>query len=330
MEKLRAGVIGLGYMGRNHARIYADMDNVELCAVCDTDKAALGKISRRYHAIPYTNYSEMLENEKLDVVSIALPTDLHKEAAIEAMKKGISVLLEKPIASNTRDAKEIVEFANANKAKMMIGHVERFNPAVIELKKMIDAGKLGKVYKIEAYRCGPFPTRISDVGVVVDLAVHDLDVINYLVGLKIERMHAETERRIHPKHEDLLTALLKLHSNIVVSLNIDWLTPTKIRELRITGEKGMFVANYLTQDIFFYENNMYAGRFDYAETALGVTEGNMTKFMIAKKEPLLAEIESFINYVQKGTKPPVSIEDALKALEVAELLVSDGKNNKGC
>ena len=176
----------------------------------------------------------------------------------------------------------------------------------------------------------PFPPRISDVGVVVDLAVHDLDVINYLVGLKIERMHAETERRIHPKHEDLLTALLKLHSNIVVSLNIDWLTPTKIRELRITGEKGMFVANYLTQDIYFYENNMYAGRFDYAETALGVTEGNMTKFMIAKKEPLLAEIESFINYVAKGTKPPVSIEDALKALEVAELLVSDGKNNKGC
>ena len=154
MEKLRAGVIGLGYMGRNHARIYADMDNVELCAVCDTDKSALGKISRRYHAIPYANYTEMLENEKLDVVSIALPTDLHKEAAIEAMRKGISVLLEKPIASNTKDAKEIVDFAEKNKAKIMIGHVERFNPAVIELKKMIDAGKLGNVYKIEAYRCG--------------------------------------------------------------------------------------------------------------------------------------------------------------------------------
>jgi len=224
------------------------------------------------------------------------------------------------------EGKEIIKLAEKNKVKIMIGHIERFNPAIIELKKRIDAGELGRIFKIDVNRVGPFPSRIRDVGVVIDLAVHDLDIMRYLTSSEVSRMYAETESKINTNYEDLLSALIKFNNGVICNLNINWLTPTKIRKLYITGEKGMFVANYLTQNLYFYENDEMNSHFEYADIMRGVSEGRMIKFNIKKKEPLLAEIEHFVDCVENDKEPLIKGEDGLIALELAQRLVNPGRS----
>lgn len=325
MADLKAGVIGVGYMGRNHARVYAEMEDVELVAVADMNGEYGEKLAKKFKVGFYKDYKEMLEREKPDVVSVAVPTELHKEVAIACIEKGVNVLLEKPIAKTIEEGKAILEAAKKNNVKLMVGHIERFNPAVQKLREYVTEKKLGKVYKIDVRRCGPFPVRISDVGVTVDLAVHDIDVINYLFGLDVERMSAESEQRIHQNHEDMVAALIKLKSGEVAVLNVDWLTPTKIRQLSVIGENGMCVVDYLTQVFYFYENAKHKDRFEYAESAIGVMEGDMKKVFIVKKEPLLVELEAFLDYVRGKSENPLRAEDALKALEFAQEIVEKAK-----
>jgi len=319
---LKAAVIGVGSMGKNHARVYNELDNVELVAVSDIDKALSDKVASKYKVNSYIDYNELLEKEKPDLVSIVVPTSLHHKVALDVINHGINLLVEKPIASTAEEAEEIIQKASEKKVKLCIGHIERFNPAILELKKRLDAGALGRIYSIQINRVGPFPTRIRDVGVVLDLAVHDLDMMRFLTGSEPKRIYAETERRIHTEHEDILNGFVKFESKTLGVLNINWLTPTKIRELRVTGEKGMFVANQLTQDLYFYEstekinNNM-----SYTDMMMGVSEGNMTTLKINKKEPLVAELSAFAASVQNNSDVPVSGEDGLKALELAKLLI---------
>ena len=175
---LNAAVIGVGAMGKNHARIYFDIDNINLLAVADTDEKKAKNIAKKYGCKAYTDYKEMLSNESLDIVSVAVPTQMHKEVAFDAIKKGINVLIEKPIAPSVKEGKEIIDFAEGKNVKLMIGHIERFNPAIIELKRRLAENELGKVFKIDINRIGTFPNRIRDVCVVNDLAVHDLDLIS--------------------------------------------------------------------------------------------------------------------------------------------------------
>lgn len=321
MESLNAAVIGVGSMGKNHARIYADLPGVNLVAVADSNEETAENIAEKYTCKPYKDYKEMIQNEKLDVVSIAVPTKLHMQVALDVIEKGINVLIEKPIASSVEEGKKIIEFASKKKVKLMAGHIERFNPAVIELKKKLDNNELGKIFKIDVNRVGPFPRRIRDVGVVIDLAVHDLDIIRYLTNSEVEKVHSEIEKRIHTKHEDLLSAILRLKNGVICNLNVNWLTPTKIRKLYITGEKGMFVINYLTQELYFYENAEISNNEDYQDIMMGVSEGKMIKFNFEKKEPLKAEIEHFIDCVRNNQEPIITGEDSIKALEIANKLI---------
>ena len=327
---LNVAVIGVGSMGKNHARIYSSLKDVKLVAIADTDKELINKTAKQYSCKSYTDYKEMLEKERLDIVSIVVPTQLHKKVAFDVIEKGVNVLLEKPIASTLQEGKAIIDLAKENKVKLMIGHIERFNPAIIELKKRLDNNELGKVFKIDVNRVGPFPARIRDVGVVIDLAVHDLDIIRYLTGSEVKRLYAETDRKIHSSNEDLVKALLRLEDGSLCTLSIDWLTPTKIRKLYITGEKGMFVANYLKQNLYFYENAILNGEnVNYSEVLRGVLEGKMTRFFINKKEPLLAEIEHFIDCVENDKEPLIKGEDGLKALELAQKLIDSAKSEEG-
>jgi UDP-N-acetylglucosamine 3-dehydrogenase len=321
---LKAAVIGVGAMGKNHARIYSEIDGVKLVAVSDTDKKSLAGICSKFNVKGYNDYKEMLAKEKLDIVSIAVPTFLHKQVAIDAISIGINVLLEKPIATSISDAKEIIKNAEEKKIKLMIGHIERFNPAIIELKRRI--ADLGDIYKIIVERVGPFPQRITDVGVVIDLSVHDLDIINYLLGSKLETIYAETQQRIHPKFEDSLTAILKYQNNVISVLNIDWLTPTKKRQLTVTGRKGMFKINYLTQEIYFYENRIGAN--DYGYGMVSVTEGNMTKIHIDTKEPLKQEIQSFVDCVVQNKAPLITGQDGINALLSAQKILESAHEHK--
>ncbi|MBC7260968.1 MAG: Gfo/Idh/MocA family oxidoreductase, partial [Chloroflexi bacterium] len=288
---LRAAVIGVGMMGRNHARVYAQMEHANLVAAADPDTATLEPIARTYKVNVYTDYIEMLEAEKPDLVSIAVPTRLHREVAITVMRRGIHVFLEKPISANVEEGQEIVDCAKREGVKLAVGHIERFNPAIIELKRLLDAGQLGRIFQIHARRVGPFPPRVEDVGVVIDLATHELNLLEYLTGSQVESVYAEIEREIHAKHEDLLTGILKFRDGTVGILDINWLTPTKIRELSLIGERGMFSVNYLTQDLYFYENDYLNGNWE-GLAIMGVSEGRRIRHNIKRKEPLVAELES--------------------------------------
>lgn len=324
MSVLKTAVIGVGWIGTSHARILSENDRVKLKAVCDTDLDRARKIADRYNINYYQDYSEMFQKEDLDAVIIATPPETHKKIAIDAINQNLNILLEKPIATTIEDAQKIAETAINKGIKIMVGHTERFNPAVRKLKELLEENKLGKIYKIDIRRVGPFPERISDVGVVIDLAVHDIDVINYLFSPKIANVYAETMKMLHPKHEDLLTAIIRFDNGVQAVLNINWLTPYKTRKLSIIGEKGRLMVNYLTQEVIFQENSYYSSittNNPNNPNNKGMAEGNMTKILIDKKEPLQSEIEAFVDYILKNTSPPITLKDSLDALNLANHII---------
>ncbi|MEW5988415.1 MAG: Gfo/Idh/MocA family oxidoreductase [Chloroflexota bacterium] len=325
---LKVAIIGVGSMGRNHARVYADMPDVELVGIADVDSAATAEVARRYGSRVYRDYRELLDVERPDAVTLAVPTVDHLEIALAVIERGIPLLIEKPIAANVEDGLRIIAAAEQAGVPLMIGHVERFNPAVIALKEHLAAGELGRVFQIDAHRQGPFPARVRDVGVVIDLAVHDLDVMRYVTGSDVARVYAETERRIHSSHEDLLSGLVRLADGTVGTLTINWLTPTKIRELYVTGEQGMFRVDYLTQDLYFFENAT-APTGDWQFRFLrGVSEGRMIRHVVSKREPLRLEQEAFLAAVRDQTAVPIPGQDGLRALELAQAIVTSGLEHR--
>jgi UDP-N-acetylglucosamine 3-dehydrogenase len=322
---LKAAVIGVGSMGINHARVYTELTDVRLVAVVDSNLDAARVVAERIGTHYYSNSKEMLERETPNIVSIAVPTALHHDMAITAMESGTHVLVEKPIAGTLEEAHHIINRADDLNRKLMIGHIVRFNPAIQTLKQKIDQGELGRIFQIACRRVGPFPSRIRDVGVVVDLAPHDLDLMRYITRRNPIRLYAETEKRIHTDHEDLLLGLLRFPDGVTGILEINWLTPTKVREVLVLGERGMFRVDDLTQDLYFYENAQVVSMNWHALQSLkGVSEGSMTRFAIPRYEPLKAEIQAFIKSVQNDEPVPVSGEDGLAALSLALNLVESG------
>ncbi len=323
---LRAAVIGAGSMGRNHARVYSEMEDVELVAVADVDPTALTMFAQRYRVRTYTDYRRMLEREQIDLVSVVVPTEHHFAVARDVILAKVPLLVEKPVAATVEEGAALVRLAEEQEVLLTVGHIERFNPAIRALKTQISEGALGQVYQICARRIGPFPGRIKDVGVVIDLATHDLDIMHYLTESTVTRLHAEVGRRLHTAHEDLLTALLRFNNDIIGILDINWLTPTKVRELSVIGERGMFVANYLTQDLTFYENDSAPQGSQWPELAtMGVSEGRMIRYKVNKREPLREELDAFVRAVANGGPPPVNGDDALLALAMAHKLVESGE-----
>jgi len=325
---IKAAVIGVGSMGRNHARIYDELEEVSLLAVCDEDAEQASRVAARYRADHYSDHMDMLDQEKPDLVSVVVPTELHHQVALDVIERGKHLLVEKPLADTVSHAKEIIQRAHDRGVLLMVGHVERFNPAVSELRSRLEDGQLGKMFQIHARRLGPFPHRVRDVGVVIDLATHDLDVMCHLTGADVVRVYAETEQEIHTDHEDSLSGLLRFDNGVVGVLDVNWLTPTKVRELYVTGERGMFVVNYLTQDLYLYENEHVKGDWDRLGMLKGVGEGNMIKLRIAKKEPLYVELESFVGCVRQGSEPPVTGDDGVRALALARAMVQSGRGHK--
>ncbi|MCB8953587.1 MAG: Gfo/Idh/MocA family oxidoreductase [Ardenticatenales bacterium] len=325
---LKAAVIGVGAMGRNHARVYADLPGVTLVGVADVDAAQAQAIAERYNTHAFADYRRLLDKQQPDIVSIATPTVDHLPMALEVIARGIHLLIEKPIAYNVAEGEQIIAAAQAAQVTLAVGHIERFNPAVIALKQQLAANTLGRVFQIDARRQGPFPARVKDVGVVIDLAVHDLDVIRYVSGAEVVRIFAETERQIHSEHEDLLTCLLRLSNGAVGTLAVNWLTPTKIRELLVTGEGGMFRVDYLTQDLYFYENAMTSVTDWHLQLLRGVREGRMIRHVVAKREPLLAELETFVAAARGDGAVAVSGEDGLRALQLAQAVVQSGLEHR--
>ncbi len=320
---IKIGVIGVGSMGQQHARVLFHSEHAQLVAVADRDQEQLEKVAKRYNAVPYLDYREMLQREQLEAVTVAVPTSLHHSVALAALAEKKHTFVEKPLALTEQQAREIIAGAEQQKVKLMVGHIERFNPAVTELKQRLLRGDLGEIYHLEVQRIGPFPARITDVGVITDLSVHDLDIIRYLLQVSPRRVYAEIHQKLHPTGEDSVTALLRYTNEALAVLNVNFLSPTKIRQLQVFGKKGMFKVNYLDQELYFYENKSFA-----SDNWESVTEGDMKKIIVPKKEPLQLELDAFLHCIRNDSEPPVTGADGLNVLILAQQLIESAREQK--
>jgi UDP-N-acetylglucosamine 3-dehydrogenase len=325
---IRAAVVGVGSMGRHHARVYNQLDPVQLVAVADVDESRRKVAAHRYRIPVYADYREMLDRERPEILSIAVPTLHHREVALEALGRGIHVLVEKPLCPTVEDARDVITAAETAGAVLTVGHIERFNGAIAEMKPRILTGEIGKLFQLHGRRLSPFPGYIRDVGVVMDLATHELDMMQHLVADPVERIYAEIARNVHEQHEDMLTGIIRFRSGVVGVLDINWLTPTKLRELRVTGERGMFLVDYIAQDLFFYENRIAPSQWDAMALFRGVEEGNMLKIRVSKVEPLEVELRAFVEAVSARTAPMVSGLDGLRTVALANLLLLSAREGR--
>ena len=291
---MRVGVIGLGSMGANHARVLDELG--VLAAVCDSDKLAPCRTSVKR----YTTIEGMLKNQNLDAVTIAVPTSLHCMVGSTVLKAGIPALIEKPLASTVAEARLLVEVAKAAGVFLSVGLIERHNPAVIELKKRW--GQLGDVSQMIIRRMGPFPSRVEDSGVILDLSVHDFDLIRFLTGSTIEFMAGLSSRSIHATREDAVSCVGMTKNGILTTIMENWTTPTKIRDITVHGAEGMFHVDLLMQDITFYANNYGPASWEAVSIFRGVSEGDRTQYKIDRREPLKQEISAFLQCVEDGTQ----------------------------
>jgi predicted dehydrogenase len=322
VTNLTAAVIGLGSMGANHARVLADLSGVRLIAVCDTDPERAASAGLRYGVPAFTDARDLLYT-KPDLVSVVVPTGVHEAVAVAALAGGASVLVEKPIAGDLGAARRLAAAVRPPQV-LFVGHIERFNPAVRELKQRLRAGQGGRVLQLQARRVGPFPHRIRDVGVIHDLAPHDIDIMRYLMEDEVATVYANAETHINTDNEDLFVGLLHFAGGALGVLDINWLTPTKQRALTVLCAKGMFVVDYAAQSLTFYENFAAVAR----EGAIAsVTEGPMTRYPIAYQEPLRLELEAFRDALLAGGPAPVSAGDGIAALAVSEALVQSARDH---
>ena len=292
---MKTGVIGVGDMGKNHPRVYVELGS-ELVGVADTDLEKVKKIAAQYGTRAYSNYEELL-NEGLDAVSIAVPTMWHKEVALAAINKGVSLLIEKPIADSLQSAQEIITAAQARRVKLMVGHIERFNPAVRKLKQIVDDGILGKLVFISARRVGPFVPRISDVGIIVDVATHDIDIIRYLIGSECTSVFARSTRYKNIKGDAAI--VLMGFGDVSACIEVNWYTPHRVRSVTVTGTEGVAYLDYIKQEVEIHN-----------------AEWKMIP-KIDQAEPLKLELGHFLDCVRSDTEPLVGGYDAMKVLEIA-------------
>ena len=324
---LKVAVIGGGVMGHHHCRVYSEMDNVELVALADPDTVVCSRIANTYRPRVYGDYREMLDRERPDLASIAVPTSLHVEVACETLSRGVHVLVEKPLALTVDEGRVIIDAARKFDVKLSVGHIERFNPAIVEVRRRLREAELGPIFQVQARRVSPFPGRIQDVGVILDMATHDIDVIRHLVGSEVERVYAETATVSHGSQEDLLSATLRFASGVIGVLDVNWLTPAKTRQLSVLGEGGMYLLDYLTQDVYWYKNSAITDSWESLSVFRGATEGDMVRVHFKKTEPLRAELEAFVTAVQDDLEPQVNGMDALVAVDLSLTLAESGRLN---
>jgi len=322
-EQLRIGVVGCGRMGGFHVRNYSQIDCAQLVAIADPSEEARRRAAAGTGAVEFSDWRELIEfgADELDAISIACSSEHHAEVALEALGADLHVLVEKPIATTLPDALRMRGAAIEADRKLMVGHVERFNPAVAKLRELVADGRLGHVYRAHTTRVGPLPARIQDTGVAIDLATHDLDVMQHVLDRQIGEIYADGGRFLHGSQEDLLTCMARFGpqdaGDTLGLLDVNWLTPEKKREIALIGENGLLRASYITQDVWFVESPSAPLHWDGLSMLRGEGEGAAVRFSLAKAEPLRSELEAFCRCVLDDTPEPVSAHDGVKALAAA-------------
>jgi UDP-N-acetylglucosamine 3-dehydrogenase len=313
---LKAGLIGLGAMGRNHARVLAGLDGVSLTGVFDPALNGHG-----HGGVQGYTSAEALLSSGLDCCVIAAPTSEHERLATIAAENRVSVLVEKPLAHDSAAANRMRQLFDDQGLVGVVGHIERFNPATIALRNKIESDALGDLYQLATRRQGPFPERIRDVGVVMDLATHDIDLTRWVTGSDYGSLSAWTAHKSGRHHEDLVVATGLLQSGPVFSHHVNWLSAAKERLTVVTGEGGTLVADTLNADLYFYENAVTITEWQALAVFRGVGEGDMTRFALPRREPLLAELEAFRDAVRGDRAPAAPFADGLEVVRIAELLL---------
>jgi predicted dehydrogenase len=319
-KKLRAGLVGLGMMGRHHARVLSSLTDVELVAVCDP----MGDPHKAAGDRTVLKTVKELIDTGIDYAMIAAPTAFHEELALELAAAGIHAMVEKPLAIDTQSAEKITAAFKAKGLVGAVGHIERYNPALQQLRMRLEKGELGDVYQIATRRQGPFPARIADVGVIKDLATHDIDLTAWVAGSKFTSISARTAHKSGRPHEDLVAATGLLANGIITSHLVNWLTPFKERLTIVTGERGTLVADTLTADLTLYTNASVATQWDSVSAFRGVSEGEVVRYAFPKIEPLLVEHESFRDAVlglPGATEKIVTMEQGLATVAVAQAMI---------
>ncbi len=312
MKKIRVGVIGVGNMGRNHVRVYSKIAN--LVAVSDIDEELGKEIAKKFNLNFYKNYKQMIEQEKLEAVSVVAPTFLHKSIVLYCLSKSLPTLVEKPIAINILQAKEIMECAKKYATLLMVGHVERFNPVIIKLKKIIDEGRLGKIISLVAIRVGINPPNPAASDVALDLGIHDVDVFNYLLG-KFPKKKKVIKTKLFSKNTADSSILLLEYGEATGIIQTNWITPVKLRKLFVSGTEGYVELDYIQQKLVLHDkilNIKFNGSF-YELLSIS-DQAPRKEVYISKKEPLKEELLYFLSNIKN--RESNNIVDSIEALKV--------------
>jgi predicted dehydrogenase len=311
---LRAGLVGLGSIGRHHARVLGSLEGVELVAVADPD----GDPADAARGIDVVGSVEEVIAAGVDLCVVAVPTDVHEEVAVALAEAGVPTLVEKPLAPDLSAAWRIVDAFARRGLIGAVGHIERYNPALQAMRARIDAGELGGLYQVATRRQGPFPTRVNGIGVVMDLASHDIDITTFVTGSAFKLVTALTASKSGRSHEDLVAFLGQLDDGTVTSHLVNWLSPLKERIVIVTGERGCFVADTLAADLTFFANASIEVEWDTISMFRGVAEGDVVRYAIPKPEPLQTELAAFRDAVAGRPADLVSLEQGASVVSVAE------------
>ena len=310
-KKIRTAVIGVVNMGKNHARIYSKIS--DFIAVSDTQPKLGKKIADKYRVNYYENYKKMLQQENIEAVSVVVPTKLHKNVVLDCLERRIPTLVEKPIAENIKDAKLVLRKAKSKKTFLMVGHIERFNPAVKKLKEIVDEGKLGRIISLLAIRVGIAPPKEPNSDVALDLGIHDVDIFNYILNGYPIRKKVVRGKLFRDNLADSSGILLE-YPLATGYIQTNWITPIKMRKLYVTGSKGFIELDYVSQKLIMYNkiivSKAYGDYYDFVKLS------NLSKktVYVSRKEPLKEELLFFLGNIKKDKH--ALAEDAINALDI--------------
>lgn len=318
----RCVLVGHGRIGSYHLRVLRAHAGVEVLAIVDPAE------QRRAAAPPeiptFATLGAALEAVEVDFACIAAPACWLPELGHEALAAGLAVMVEKPMAVEESLAEALAADAERRGLLLAVGLVERCNPAVQALRMLLEADTAGRIFQVHARRLSPYPGRESPTGVALDLATHDLDVIRFTTRSEVDRVYAETATHGEDEREDMVCASLGLGSGAIGMVDVNWLTPTKVRQLSVTCEGGMFVVDYLTQDLTFYQHPRSDIEWDILRMVRGTGEGDMLRYGIARREPLVVQWDRFLDALAGQGEPAASAQDGVAALSIARAIQRSG------
>jgi len=310
VKKLGVAVIGTGFWGKNHARVYKELDSTNLIAVCDVNPERAKNIADQFGVKPYTSTSKMLKNRRIDAVSICTWSTKLAREALKSLKMKKHVLVEKPMATNTKQAKKLLEIAQKNSVCLTVGFLMRFIPGLKRIKEAVESKKIGDMVCATAKRVSQWPERIGDIGVVKDTAIHDIDIMKYLTNEDPTGVYAKTGNMKHKKFEDYAQIMLTYEDGKSAFIESNWLTPYKTRKLVITGSEAIMKLDYITQELWIeQQKKIVQPKYEF-------------------KEPLKLELQHFANCIINNETPIISGLDGLKALKIAEAALKSSTKNK--